>query len=153
MKVTEAAAIVEVAEWLAQAIVRDAEGSTKFVTVTVDGGATRQECLDVAYTIAHSPLVKTAMAAEDANWGRIVMAVGKAGEPAERDLLDIWIGDEQITLEGRVHPEYSEDRANVHLAEDEVAIRVDLHHGSGSATVWTCDLTHGYIEINADYRS
>ena len=93
------------------------------------------------------------MAAEDANWGRIVMAVGKAGEPAERDKLDIWIGDEQITLDGQVHPDYVEERANVFLREPEIDVRIDLNLGDGAATVWTCDLTHGYIEINAGYRS
>ena len=138
---------------LAHQIVRDGEGATKFIAVTVEGAVSDASAENIARSIADSPLVKTAMAAEDANWGRIVMAVGKAGEPAQRDLLDIWIGEEQITEAGQVHPDYSEDRANVFLQADEITVRVDLHQGSGAATVWTCDLTHGYIEINAGYRS
>ena len=138
---------------LAHQIVRDGEGASKFIAVTVEGAISDESAEIIARSIADSPLVKTAMAAEDANWGRIVMAVGKAGQPAERDHLDIWIGDEQITHAGRVHPDYSEARANVHLRNDEIDVRVDLHQGTGSATVWTCDLTHGYIEINAGYRS
>ena len=138
---------------LAHQIVRDGEGATKFIAVTVEGAVSDDSAEKIARSIADSPLVKTAMAAEDANWGRIVMAVGKAGEPAQRDLLDIWIGEEQVTEAGQVHPDYSEDRANVFLQADEIDVRVDLHQGSGAATVWTCDLTHGYIEINAGYRS
>ena len=138
---------------LAHQIVRDGEGATKFIAVSVEGAVSDESAEKVARSIADSPLVKTAMAAEDANWGRIVMAVGKAGEPAERDKLDIWIGDEQITSGGQVHPDYLEARANAFLVEPEIDVRVAMGMGDGSATVWTCDLTHGYIEINAGYRS
>ncbi|MEM7094807.1 MAG: bifunctional glutamate N-acetyltransferase/amino-acid acetyltransferase ArgJ [Actinomycetota bacterium] len=138
---------------LAHQIVRDGEGASKFIAVTVEGAVSDDSAEIVARTIADSPLVKTAMAAEDANWGRIVMAIGKAGEPADRDQVDIWIGEEHVAMAGQVHPDYSEDRANVFLQEDEIELRVGLNQGSGVATVWTCDLTHGYIEINAGYRS
>lgn len=138
---------------LAHQIVRDGEGATKFVEVTVSGAADDAAAKTIGLAIANSPLVKTAIAAEDANWGRIVMAVGKAGEAADRDKLEIWIGPEQVTAEGWVLPGYSEERATAHLREDEVEIRVDVGVGDGHATVWTCDLTHGYIEINAGYRS
>ena len=138
---------------LAHQIVRDGEGASKFIGVTVEGAVSDESAERVARSVADSPLFKPAMAAEDANWGRIVMAVGKAGEPAERDKLDIWIGDEQITLDGQVHPDYVEERANVFLREPEIDVRIDLNLGDGAATVWTCDLTHGYIEINAGYRS
>ena len=138
---------------LAHQIVRDGEGASKFIGVTVEGAVSDESAERVARSVADSPLFKTAMAAEDANWGRIVMAVGKAGEPAERDKLDIWIGDEQITLDGQVHPDYVEERADVFLREPEIDVRIDLNLGDGAATVWTCDLTHGYIEINAGYRS
>lgn len=138
---------------LAHQIVRDGEGATKFVEVTVTGAADDMAAKAIGLAIANSPLVKTALAAEDANWGRIVMAVGKAGEAADRDRLEIWIGPEQVTAEGWVLPGYSEERATAHLQEDEVVIRVDVGVGNGNATVWTCDLTAGYIEINAGYRS
>ena len=138
---------------LAHQIVRDGEGATKFVEVTVTGAADDAAAKTIGLAIANSPLVKTAIAAEDANWGRIVMAVGKAGEAADRDQLEIWIGPEQVTAEGWVLPGYSEERATAHLQEEEVEIRVDVGVGDGRATVWTCDLTHGYIEINAGYRS
>lgn len=138
---------------LAHQVVKDGEGASKFIAVTVEGAVSDQSAENVARSIADSPLVKTAMAAEDSNWGRIVMAVGKAGEPADRDKLDIWIGQEHVATAGQVHPGYSEDRANEFLQNPEVSVRVDLHQGSGTATVWTCDLTHGYIEINAGYRS
>ena len=138
---------------LAHQIVRDGEGATKFVEVTVTGAEDDTAAGVIAMAIANSPLVKTALAAEDANWGRIVMAVGKAGEPADRDKLGIWIGEEHVADGGIVHPDYSEDRANAFLAEDDIVLRVDLGMGQGSASIWTCDLTHGYIEINAGYRS
>jgi glutamate N-acetyltransferase/amino-acid N-acetyltransferase len=107
----------------------------------------------IALSIANSPLVKTALAAGDANWGRIVMAVGKAGQRADRDSLAIWIGDEQVSAAGEVCDSYSEARATEHLGGTEVAIAVDVGVGDGQASVWTCDLTHGYIDINAGYRS
>ena len=138
---------------LAHQIVKDGEGATKFVSITVTGAADDQAAEIIARAVADSPLVKTALAAEDANWGRIVMAVGKAGQAADRDKLEIWIGDEQVTADGMVLPGYSEARATEHLREPEIEIRVDVGVGSGQATVWTCDLTHGYIEINAGYRS
>jgi glutamate N-acetyltransferase/amino-acid N-acetyltransferase len=146
-------AVFEVCLDLAHQIVRDGEGATKFIEVHVEGAVSDESAEIVARSIADSPLVKTAMAAQDANWGRIVMAVGKAGEPADRDKLAIWIGEEQITEAGIVHPDYSEDRANMFLQEDEIVVRVDMGMGDGSASIWTCDLTHGYIEINAGYRS
>ncbi|MGH1504022.1 MAG: bifunctional glutamate N-acetyltransferase/amino-acid acetyltransferase ArgJ [Acidimicrobiales bacterium] len=148
-----AAAIDTVALDLAHQIVRDGEGATKFVAVTVEGAADDEAAAHIARAIADSPLVKTALAASDANWGRIVMAVGKAGQRADRDALAIWVGDE-LVAEGGVQAEtYSEDRATAHLQGDEVTIRVDVGVGDGVATVWTCDLTHGYIDINAGYRS
>jgi glutamate N-acetyltransferase/amino-acid N-acetyltransferase len=146
-------AVFEVCLDLAHQIVRDGEGATKFIEVHVEGAVSDESAETVARSIADSPLVKTAMAAQDANWGRIVMAVGKAGEPADRDKLAIWIGEEQITEAGIVHPNYSEDRANAFLQQDDILVRVDMGMGDGSASIWTCDLTHGYIEINAGYRS
>jgi glutamate N-acetyltransferase/amino-acid N-acetyltransferase len=104
-------------------------------------------------SIANSPLVKTAVAGEDANWGRVVMAVGKAGEPADRDRLGIWFGDVRVAREGARDPDYSEDAASAVMRESDIEIRVDLGLGEGAARVWTCDLTHGYIAINGDYRS
>ena len=138
---------------LAHQIVRDGEGATKFVQVTVTGAQSDDSAHRIARSIADSPLVSTAVAAEDANWGRIVMAVGKAGERADRDRLSIWIGDELVASDGAQHQGYSEARATQHLQQDEIDLRVDVGIGNGSATVWTCDLTHGYIEINAGYRS
>lgn len=138
---------------LAHQIVRDGEGATKFIDVTVTGAEHDDAASTIALSIANSPLVKTALAASDANWGRIVMAVGKAGEQADRDSLEIWIGDELVAEKGWEAKSYSEERATEHLAGDEVSIKVDVGIGSGEATVWTCDLTHRYIEINAGYRS
>ena len=138
---------------LAHQIVKDGEGATKFVSVDVTGAADDGAAAVIARAIADSPLVKTAIAAEDANWGRIVMAVGKAGQAADRDALEIWIGTEQVTADGMVLPGDSEARATEHLKEAEIELRVDVGVGDGAATVWTCDLTHGYIEINAGYRS
>jgi glutamate N-acetyltransferase/amino-acid N-acetyltransferase len=138
---------------LAHQIVRDGEGATKFVEVQVTGAASDEAAKAIALAIGNSPLVKTALAAEDANWGRIVMAVGKAGQAANRDALKIWIGDE-LVAEGGVQAEsYQEERATEHLRLPEPRISVDVGIASGEATIWTCDLTHGYIEINAGYRS
>ncbi len=148
-----ATAVTEVSLGLAHQIVRDGEGATKFVEVRVTGAETNEAAKVIALSIANSPLVKTALAAEDANWGRIVMAVGKAGQRANRDALGIWIGPEQCAEGGVQKPGYSEETASKHLQEDEVALTVDVGVGNGKATVWTCDLTHGYIEINAGYRS
>ncbi|MEL7156734.1 MAG: bifunctional glutamate N-acetyltransferase/amino-acid acetyltransferase ArgJ [Actinomycetota bacterium] len=138
---------------LAHQIVRDGEGATKFIEVTVTGAEHDAGAKAIALAIANSPLVKTAMAASDANWGRIVMAVGKAGQRADRDRLAITIGPEAVTSYGQVLDDYSEERATEHLSGDEVSITVDVGVGDGAASVWTCDLTHGYIEINAGYRS
>lgn len=138
---------------LAHQIVRDGEGATKFVEITVTGAENDEAASVIALSIANSPLVKTALAASDANWGRIVMAVGKAGEKAERDALQIVIGDELVASNGWQDPDYSEERATEHLQGSEVKISVDVGVADGHATVWTCDLTHGYIEINAGYRS
>ena len=138
---------------LAHQIVRDGEGAAKFVAVTVTGAADEEAAAVTARAIADSPLVKTALAAADANWGRIVMAVGKSGQPADRDRLAIWIGEEQCAESGAPRPGYDEDRATRHLQGSEIDIRVDVGVRTGSATVWTCDLTHAYIDINAGYRS
>jgi glutamate N-acetyltransferase/amino-acid N-acetyltransferase len=138
---------------LAQQIVRDGEGATKFVEVTVTGAASTAAAKTIALAIANSPLVKTAIAGEDANWGRIVMAVGKAGEKADRDALDIRIGGVQVTMDGLRKPGYDETPVARHMKGQEIDISVDVGVGRGKATVWTCDLTHGYININADYRS
>ena len=138
---------------LAHQIVRDGEGATKFVAVTVTGAADDAAADAIARAVADSPLVKTALAASDANWGRIVAAVGKAGQRADRDRLSIWIGDEQCAEGGIPHPGYSEETAIEHLLGDEIELRVDVGVGDGEATIWTCDLTHGYIDINAGYRT
>ena len=138
---------------LAQQIVRDGEGASKFVTVNVSGAASARAARRIGLTIANSPLVKTAIAGEDANWGRIVMAVGKAGEKADRDRLSIAIGGVTITENGQLAPGYDETPVAGHMQGAEIDIDVDIGIGRGRATVWTCDLTHGYISINADYRS
>ncbi|TNE57049.1 MAG: bifunctional glutamate N-acetyltransferase/amino-acid acetyltransferase ArgJ [Alphaproteobacteria bacterium] len=143
----------EVLEDLAKQIVRDGEGATKFVTVRVSGAATARSAKAIAMSIANSPLVKTAVAGEDANWGRIVMAVGKAGEPAERDRLKISFGSHLLAEQGQRVDGYSEADVSAYMKNAEIEIGVDLGIGSQSAEVWTCDLTHGYISINADYRS
>ena len=127
--------------------------ATKFVEIAVTGAASDSAAEIIAFAIGNSPLVKTALAAEDANWGRIVMAVGKAGQAADRDQLAIWIGPEQVAAEGVELDGYSEERATAHLQEDEVRLAVDVGIGDGAASIWTCDLTHGYIDINAGYRS
>ena len=138
---------------LAQQIVRDGEGATKFIAVNVVGAASDASAKIVAKSIANSPLVKTAIAGEDANWGRVVMAVGKCGEPADPDSLLVTFGGQPVTENGKVRDGYDEAILDVHLAGDDIDLQVDLGVGDGQATVWTCDLTHGYIDINADYRS
>ena len=138
---------------LAHQIVRDGEGASKFVAVTVTGAADVGAAAAIARAVADSPLVKTALAASDANWGRIVAAVGKAGQRADRDRLCIWIGDEQCAGNGVRWPGYREETATAHLLGQEIELRVDVGVGHGEATVWTCDLTHGYIDINAGYRT
>jgi glutamate N-acetyltransferase/amino-acid N-acetyltransferase len=138
---------------LAQQVARDGEGARKFVTVRVTGAKGDSSARRIAMSIANSPLVKTAVAGEDANWGRVVMAVGKAGEPAERDRLAIWFGDIRVAVKGARDPNYDEARTSAYMKGDEILIRVDLGLGRGEATAWTCDLTKAYVEINGDYRS
>jgi glutamate N-acetyltransferase/amino-acid N-acetyltransferase len=138
---------------LAQLVAKDGEGARKFVTVEVGGAMDAASAHRIAMSIANSPLVKTAIAGEDANWGRVVMAVGKAGEPADRDRLSIWFGDIRVAHQGARDPAYSEEAASAVMREPGVTVRVDLGIGDGSARVWTCDLTSGYIAINGDYRS
>lgn len=146
-------ALAELMEDLAVQIVRDGEGARKQVEITVTGAASAKAAGRIARSIANSPLVKTAVAGEDANWGRIVMAVGKAGEKAERDKLAIWFGDVRVAVDGERDPDYSEAAASEVMKKDEIAIRVDLGIGRGKARVFTCDLTKAYVEINGDYRS
>jgi glutamate N-acetyltransferase/amino-acid N-acetyltransferase len=148
-----AAALNDVCLQLAHLVVRDGEGAQKFIAVTVSGAANDESARAVGLSIANSPLVKTAIAGEDANWGRVVMAVGKAGEPADRDLLSIGFGGTWAAREGQPLPDYDEAPVAEHLKGREISIEVDLGIGTGRAKVWTCDLTHGYIAINADYRS
>ncbi len=138
---------------LAQQVVRDGEGARKFITVKVEGAATRKAAKRIAFSIANSPLVKTACAGEDANWGRVVMAVGKAGEKAERDKLDIFFGKLRLAHQGLRDPIYDEAAASAYMKRDAIEITADLHLGRGRATVWTCDLTKEYVAINGDYRS
>jgi glutamate N-acetyltransferase/amino-acid N-acetyltransferase len=147
------AAIRQVALDLAHQVVRDGEGASKFIEIQVTGAADDHSAKRVALAIANSPLVKTAIAGEDANWGRVVMAVGKAGEPADRDRLAIRFGDHWVAKQGLPVDGYDEAPVAAHLKGLEVRIGADLGLGDGRATVWTCDLTHGYISINADYRS
>ncbi|WP_374944812.1 bifunctional glutamate N-acetyltransferase/amino-acid acetyltransferase ArgJ [Sphingomonas sp.] len=147
------AALNDLCHQLALLVVRDGEGASKLIEIAVEGAESDRSAHRIAMSIANSPLVKTAIAGEDANWGRIVMAVGKAGEPAERDRLAIRFGDVQVARDGLAVEGYDEGPVAAHLKEREIEIGVDLGLGKGSATVWTCDLTHGYIAINADYRS
>lgn len=138
---------------LAQQVVRDGEGAQKFVTIRVSGAEDDRAARRIGLSIGNSPLVKTAIAGEDANWGRIVMAVGKAGERADRDRLAIAIGGTTIARNGEAVPDYDEAPVAKHMKGNEIDVEVDVGVGDGIATVWTCDLTHGYIDINADYRS
>nr|WP_174818444.1 bifunctional glutamate N-acetyltransferase/amino-acid acetyltransferase ArgJ [Ruegeria atlantica] len=138
---------------LAQQVVRDGEGATKFVEIRVTGAASDSDAKVHGLSIANSPLVKTAIAGEDPNWGRIVMAIGKSGAAADRDLLSISFGDILVAEKGWVSPDYREEDAAAYMKGQDLVIAVDLGLGEGKSTVWTCDLTHGYIEINADYRS
>lgn len=146
-------ALFEVMLELAHLVVKDGEGATKFVEVRVSGAASDADAKIHALSIANSPLVKTAIAGEDPNWGRIVMAIGKSGAAADRDSLSIRFGDVLVAENGWVSPEYREADAAAHMKGQNIAISVDIGLGAGRATVWTCDLTHGYIDINADYRS
>lgn len=146
-------ALGEVMQDLAHQIVRDGEGARKFVEVRVEGASSDASAKRIALSIANSPLVKTAIAGEDANWGRVVMAVGKAGEPADRDRLAIWFGDVCVAVNGERDPDYSEAAASAVMEREHIVIRTEIGLGEGSATVWTCDLTKAYVEINGDYRS
>jgi glutamate N-acetyltransferase/amino-acid N-acetyltransferase len=147
-------AVCAVAEQLAQAIVRDGEGATKFITVRIDGGASEAECRQVAYAIAHSPLVKTAFFASDPNLGRILAAVGYAGvADLDPTRIDLFLDDVHVAREGGRHPAYREEDGQRVMKQAEITVRVDLHRGTASATLWTCDLSHDYVSINADYRS
>ena len=146
-------ALHEVMLDLAHQVVRDGEGATKFVEVNVTGAASDSDAHLHAKAIANSPLIKTAIAGEDPNWGRVVMAVGKSGAEADRDRLTIRFGDILVAENGWVAPSYKEEDGAAYMKRPELAINVDLGLGTGHATVWTCDLTHGYISINADYRS
>ena len=138
---------------LAQQIVRDGEGAQKLVSITVSGAASEAAARKLGLAIANSPLVKTAIAGEDPNWGRIVAVVGRAGVPFEQERLSIWLGAERAARDGVADPAFDEPAAARHMKGQEVEIAVEIGAGPGTATVWTCDLTHGYIEINADYRS
>jgi glutamate N-acetyltransferase/amino-acid N-acetyltransferase len=138
---------------LAHQVVRDGEGASKFVEIRVSGATSNDDARQVALAIANSPLVKTAIAGEDPNWGRIVMAVGKSGAQADRDRLTIHFGDILVAENGWVSPDYVEDDAAAYMKGQNLVITTDLGLAGGMATVWTCDLTHTYIEINADYRS
>ena len=147
-------ALLGVAGLLAQAIVRDGEGATKFITVQVDGGKTAAECRQVAYAIAHSPLVKTAFFASDPNLGRILAAVGYAGiEDLDQTRIDLHLDDVHVAVNGGRNPAYREEDGQRVMKQSEIAVRVNLGRGTASDTVWTCDLSHDYVSINADYRS
>ncbi len=148
-----AAALNDICMQLAHLVVRDGEGAQKFIEVDVTGAVSDESAHRIGLSIANSPLVKTAIAGEDANWGRVVMAVGKAGEPADRDKLAIRFADKWVAQAGLAVDSYDETPVAAHLKGQDIRIGVDLGLGDGRATVWTCDLTHGYISINADYRS
>jgi glutamate N-acetyltransferase/amino-acid N-acetyltransferase len=148
-----AAALHDVCRQLAHLVVRDGEGAQKFIEVRVNGAVSDESARKIGLAVANSPLVKTAIAGEDANWGRVVMAVGKAGEPADRDKLSIGFGGVWAAREGLPLADYDEAPVAAHLKGREIQVEIDLGLGEGRATVWTCDLTHGYIAINADYRS
>ena len=147
-------AVFEVCMEVAQAIVRDGEGATKFVTVQVNGGGNHQECLDVGYAVAHSPLIKTALFASDPNWGRILAAVGRAGVPnLDVSLIDVYLDDVCIASKGGRNATYTEAQGSAVMAQEEITIRIDLGRGDCSETIWTTDLSHEYVKINAEYRT
>lgn len=146
-------ALLDVMADLAKQVARDGEGASKFITVKVSGAENDAAAKTIALAIANSPLVKTAIAGEDANWGRIVMAVGKSGEKADRDQMSLKIGNILIAEKGALHPDYRESQLQPHMQGREILVDVDVAVGDGQAFAWTCDLTHGYIDINADYRS
>lgn len=147
-------AVFEVSMDVAQSIVRDGEGATKFVTVVVNGGKNHQECLDVGYAVAHSPLIKTALFASDPNWGRILAAVGRAGVPQlDVSRIDVFLGDVCIAAQGGRSPSYTEEQGAAVMAQEEIQIRIELGRGDCSETIWTTDLSHEYVRINAEYRT
>jgi glutamate N-acetyltransferase/amino-acid N-acetyltransferase len=147
-------AMLQVARQLAQAIVRDGEGATKFITVQVEGGRNSAECLQVAYAIGHSPLVKTAFFASDPNLGRILAAVGYAGiSDLDQTKIDLYLDDVHVAVNGGRNPTYKEEDGQRVMQQSEITVRVVLGRGAASETVWTCDLSHEYVSINADYRS
>ena len=147
-------AITEVCTQLAQAVVRDGEGATKFISIEVGGAKTETEARQVAYSVAHSPLVKTAMFASDANWGRIAMAIGKAGvENLDQGSVSIALDEVQLIERGQPHPAYREELGSAVVAKEEFSIRIGLGRGSASARVWTCDFSYDYVKINAEYRT
>lgn len=147
-------AVFDVCMEVAQAIVRDGEGATKFVTVQVNGGGTHQECLDVAYAVAHSPLIKTALFASDPNWGRILAAVGRAGVPnLDVSKIDVFLGDVCIASKGGRASTYTEAQGAEVMAREEIGIRIELGRGNCNETIWTTDLSHEYVKINAEYRT
>jgi glutamate N-acetyltransferase/amino-acid N-acetyltransferase len=147
------AALDDLLRDLSHQVVKDGEGARKFVEIRVKGAENKKSARRIGMSIANSPLVKTAIAGEDANWGRIVMAVGKAGEPADRDRIAIWFGDTRVATAGERDPDYSEAAASAHMQQQNIVITVDLGLGTGRDTVWTCDLTKEYVAINGDYRS
>jgi len=147
------AALNDLCQQMAHLVVRDGEGASKFIEIAVRGAESDESAKVIALSVANSPLVKTAIAGEDANWGRVVMAVGKAGEPADRDKLSIGFGGITVARDGLVVPGFDEAPVAEHLKGTDIDISIDIGLGQGNATVWTCDLTHGYISINADYRS
>ena len=152
--VTLKAAVLKVAQQLAQAIVRDGEGATKFITVQVDGGKTPEECRQVAYAIAHSPLVKTAFYASDPNLGRILAAVGYAGiSDLDQEKIELFLDNVHVVTRGGRNPAYREEQGQQVMKQSEITVRVNLGRGTASDTVWTCDFSHDYVSINADYRS
>jgi glutamate N-acetyltransferase/amino-acid N-acetyltransferase len=146
-------ALGQVMQELSHLVVKDGEGATKFVAVNVTGAASDTSARTIALAIANSPLVKTAVAGEDPNWGRVVMAIGKSGEPADRDKLSISFGDILVAENGWVADSYTEEAGADYMKNAELSITVGIGVGAGASTVWTCDLTHQYITINADYRS
>ena len=149
-----AEALDDVFRTLAQAIVRDGEGATKFVEIQVEHAASGADAREMAYTIAHSPLVKTALFASDANWGRILAAVGRARvESLNIDKVDLYLGDTCLIRQGMPDPNYSEQLGQAEMAKEEIRIRVDVNVGAESATIWTTDLSYDYVKINAEYRS
>ncbi len=150
---TFAAALSDICRELAMLIVKDGEGASKFITIHVDGAVSDASARTIAADIANSPLVKTALAANDANWGRVVMAVGKSGEPIDLDALSIWFGDVQVAESGGRSEDYDEARASAAVTEPEITIRARVGAGPGRSTVYTCDLTHAYVDINGAYRT